>query len=147
MSKGFALIVSSLHHDPSGHLRVNRAKVRITSRLAEGERELLIGVEYFGLEHTLGADNLWGMSSRLVHVTVVPTGTVSVPGPKLKLSIFTSVVSSFCCALAEKVPVPAPGPAIPNPNATNKTAVDTLLLMALLLFLFVLGLLKILDCV
>jgi hypothetical protein len=74
------------------------------------------------------------MSSRLVHVTVVPTGTVSVPGPKLKLSIFTSVVSGFNCALAEKSPVPAPSPAIPNPNATNKTAVDTLLLMVLLLF-------------
>jgi len=31
---------------------------------------------------------VWGISSRLVHVTVVPTGTVSVTGPKLKLSIF-----------------------------------------------------------
>src|SRR5436190_21240075 len=41
-----------------------------------------------------------GISSRLIHVTVVPAGTVSVPGPKLKLSIFTSVVSAFCCALA-----------------------------------------------
>src|SRR5215469_7723662 len=60
MSKGFTLIVFSLHHNPSGHFRVNRAKVRITSRLAEGERELLIGVEYFGLEHTLRADNRVG---------------------------------------------------------------------------------------
>src|SRR6516165_354049 len=60
MSKGFTLIVSSLHHNPSGHLRVNRAKVRITSRLAEGERELLIGVQYFGLERTLRADNRVG---------------------------------------------------------------------------------------
>src|SRR6516165_9164205 len=60
MSNGFTLIVSSLHHNPSGHLRVNRAKVRITSRLAEGERELLIGVEYFGLEHTLRADHRMG---------------------------------------------------------------------------------------
>src|SRR5215469_12586836 len=76
------------------------------------------------------------MSSRLVHVIVVPTGTVSVPGPKLKLSIFTSAVSGFCWALAVKFPAPAPSPAIPNPNATNKTAVDTLLLMVLLLFLF-----------
>src|SRR5258708_35788149 len=56
MSKGFALIVPSLHHNLAGHFRVNGAKVRITSRLAEGERELLIGVEYFGLEHTLGTD-------------------------------------------------------------------------------------------
>jgi hypothetical protein len=87
------------------------------------------------------------MSSRLVHVTVVPTGTISVTGPKLKLSIFTSVVSGFSCALAEKFPVPAPSPAIANPNATNKTALDTLLLMILLLFLFVFGLLKTLVCV
>ena len=34
-----------------------------------------------------------GMSSRLVHVMVVPTGTVSAAGAKLKLSIFTSVVA------------------------------------------------------
>src|SRR6516162_2290267 len=60
MSKGFTLIVSSLHHNFSGHLRVNRAKIRITSCLAEGERELLIGVEYFGLERTLRADNRVG---------------------------------------------------------------------------------------
>src|SRR4029077_2638681 len=33
---------------------------------------------------------VWGVSSWLVHVTVAPTGTVTVCGPKLKLSIFTS---------------------------------------------------------
>src|SRR6516162_2727132 len=42
MSKGFTLIVSSLHHNFSGHLRVNRAKIRITPRPAEGERDLHI---------------------------------------------------------------------------------------------------------
>ena len=42
---------------------------------------------------------VWGISSRLVHVTVVPTGTVSATGPKLKLSIFTSIVDIFSCAL------------------------------------------------
>src|SRR5277367_3261923 len=38
------------------------------------------------------------MSSRFVHVTVVPTGTVSASGPNLKLSIFTSIV--FACGVA-----------------------------------------------
>src|SRR5215469_14772212 len=60
MSNGFTLIVPSLHNNLAGHLRMNRAKVRITSRLAKGERELLIRVEYFGLEHTLRADHRVG---------------------------------------------------------------------------------------
>src|SRR5215470_7315948 len=33
---------------------------------------------------------VWGISSRLVQVTVVPTDTLRVSGPKLKLSIVTS---------------------------------------------------------
>jgi hypothetical protein len=37
---------------------------------------------------------VWGMSSRLVQVTVVPTRTVSVSGPKLKLSILTSAFAA-----------------------------------------------------
>src|SRR6204780_689792 len=42
-----------------------------------------------------------GISSRFVQVTVVPTGTVSAVGPKLKLSIFTSVVAApLSCAAA-----------------------------------------------
>src|ERR1700745_3726412 len=35
---------------------------------------------------------VWGMSSRFVQVTVVPTATVKAAGPKLKLSTFTSAV-------------------------------------------------------
>src|SRR5713226_5218057 len=70
-----------------------------------------------------------GISSRLVHVIVVPAGTVSVAGPKLKLSIFTSVVSGFCCALARKFLWPAPIVLIPIANAPARTAIDTLLLM------------------
>src|SRR5258708_39779191 len=60
MSKGFALIVPSLHHNLAGHFRANGAKVRITSRLAEGERELLIRVAYLGLERTFRADHRVG---------------------------------------------------------------------------------------
>src|ERR1700737_2258438 len=38
------------------------------------------------------------MSSRFVHVTVVPAATVTAAGPKLKLSIFTSALAGPCCA-------------------------------------------------
>src|SRR5256885_6182366 len=69
------------------------------------------------------------MSSRLVHVTVVPAGTVSVPGPKLKLSIFTSVVSAFCCALARTLTWRMSIVPSPITSATVRTAIDTLLLM------------------
>src|ERR1700688_2767475 len=71
-----------------------------------------------------------GISSWFVQVTVVPTGTFNSAGPKLKLSIFTSVTSAFCCAAAGKFPAPANRPANPTPNVVaNKTAVDTILLM------------------
>src|ERR1700722_7657430 len=44
------------------------------------------------------------MSSLLVQVTVVPTGTVSVCGPKTKLSIFTVAEGwSFALALSDPV--------------------------------------------
>src|SRR5215470_4044203 len=45
---------------------------------------------------------VWGMSSRFVHVTVVPAGTVRTAGEKLKLSIFTSASDTVCCASAVK---------------------------------------------
>src|SRR5436305_7863705 len=52
-----------------------------------------------------------GMSSRLVQVTVVPADTVSVSGPKLKLSILTSAFAggtgSFEAALALTLAGPA----------------------------------------
>src|SRR5437762_8685421 len=75
-----------------------------------------------------------GISSRLVHVTLVPTGTVSVAGPKLKLSIFTSLVSGFCCALASKSFRPTATVPTPITTATVRTAIDTLLLILFLLF-------------
>src|SRR5579863_8880778 len=39
---------------------------------------------------------VWGMSSRFVQVTVVPAATVMAAGPKLKLSIFTSMLAGAC---------------------------------------------------
>src|SRR6516162_1737803 len=55
--------------------------------------------------NTLGSSELvtvCGMSSRFVQATVVPTETVNVGGPKLKLSIFTSALSVFCDATTAK---------------------------------------------
>src|SRR5713226_4407685 len=78
-----------------------------------------------------------GISSRLVHVTVVPTGTVSVPGPKLKLSIFTSVASGFCCAPARKFFWPMAIVPIPITSATVRAAINILLLMLFLPFYLV----------
>jgi hypothetical protein len=40
------------------------------------------------------------MSSLFVQVTVVPTGTVSIWGPKTKLSIFTAAAGAEGCAFA-----------------------------------------------
>src|SRR6267154_1694185 len=40
----------SLHDNFGGHLRMNRTEVRISSRPAEGERELFVRVQNLGLE-------------------------------------------------------------------------------------------------
>src|SRR5579863_1956252 len=50
MSNGCKVAPHSLRDDFAGHLRMNRAEVRISSRFAEGEGELFIGVKHFGLE-------------------------------------------------------------------------------------------------
>src|SRR5215467_13196382 len=80
---------------------------------------------------------VWGMSSWLVQVTVVPTETDKAAGPKLKLSIFTSAASGFCCAADTRSLKPGRrAPPIRIPTAI-KTAINTLLLMIFLFsFLF-----------
>src|SRR2546423_14607774 len=50
MSNGCKGAPQSLHDDFAGHLRANRGEVRISSRFAEGEGELFVRVEYFGLD-------------------------------------------------------------------------------------------------
>src|SRR6266513_4052333 len=50
MSNGCKVAPRSLHDDFARHLRMNRAEVRIRSRFAEGEGELFVCVEHFGLE-------------------------------------------------------------------------------------------------
>src|SRR5437763_13417993 len=77
------------------------------------------------------------MSSRFVQVTVVPTATVNVDGPKLKLSIFTSALSAFCGATAAAFLGGAVRALAPKTTTARKTAKDTLLLMIFLL-LFIL---------
>src|SRR5580704_6260034 len=59
LERGFALLARSLHHYGTGHLRVDRTKVRIGSRFREGEGKLLVRVNYLGLERLriIRADN------------------------------------------------------------------------------------------
>jgi len=47
--------LGSLHYDFASHLRVNRAVVRIRSRLGEGVGEFFVRIQHLGLEHTFGA--------------------------------------------------------------------------------------------
>src|SRR5258708_9610089 len=60
MSNGCKVSPHLLRDDFAGHLRMNRAEVRIRSGLAEGERELFIRVEHFGLERSVRADDRMG---------------------------------------------------------------------------------------
>src|ERR1700730_8132962 len=46
-------IAASLHHDLAGHLWVDRAVVRISSRLGKRVGELFIRIHHLGLEQTL----------------------------------------------------------------------------------------------
>jgi len=64
---------------------------------------------------------------------VVPTETVNVGGPKLKLSIFTSALSVFCDATTAKFLGGAVRALAPETTTATKTAKDTLLLMIFLL--------------
>src|SRR5690348_18144950 len=62
MSKGCKVSPCSLDDDFASHLRVNRAKVRVRSRFAEGERKLLVRVEHFGFEDPVCADyRVWNI--------------------------------------------------------------------------------------
>ena len=50
---------------------------------------------------------VWGISSRLIQVTVAPTGTGIVCGPKLKLSIVTSAAAAETWSFAVTLSDPA----------------------------------------
>src|SRR5260370_16750259 len=75
-SNGCNVSPHSLDDDLAGHLRVNRAEVRISSCLAEREGKLLVRIEHFGLEDALWAHHcVWnvvavGPRYRLAHRTV-----------------------------------------------------------------------------
>src|SRR5215469_10169021 len=65
-----------------------------------------------------------GISSRLIHVTVVPAATVKVTGEKLKLSILTSTICSWpCCVVEPKYPEPADN----KTTALNSENVNTVM--------------------
>src|SRR6266481_1031308 len=77
------------------------------------------------------------MSSRFVHVTVVPGATVSVVGPKLKLSILTSALDAGACpAPAVTLLVPLTKRVTAAITGAAKTKIHTRLLMTSLPFYF-----------
>src|SRR6476619_7838550 len=55
MSERFTCIISSPYHDPAGHLRMNGTEIGVRARRREGERELLVGIQYLRLEHLVRA--------------------------------------------------------------------------------------------
>src|SRR4029077_1715036 len=77
---------------------------------------------------------VWGISSRLVQVTVVPTATVRVAGPKLKLSTFTSALAGSAL-FAELPGERADRSSVATITVANRPAMHTLFLI-IVLFLF-----------
>src|SRR6266851_1340084 len=73
------------------------------------------------------------MSSLLVQVTVVPTGTVSVSGPKTKLSIFTAAAAADGSAFA--VTLEAAANSIIAITAGNATLARHLFFFVMIVFL------------
>src|ERR1043166_7153915 len=67
---------------------------RCRERLIKPVRKLFVVSRTLDLNTPSVLTTVWGISSRLVQTTVVPTETVSVCGPKLKLSIFTSLLAT-----------------------------------------------------
>jgi hypothetical protein len=72
---------------------------------------------------------VWGISSWLIHVTVVPTDTLSVSGPKLKLSILTSALAAEGWLFAETLPNPA--------NSSSSRITTGVITLAIHMFFFV----------
>jgi len=132
--KGSRCCRVSLHHNLAGHFRVDRAVVGIRSRLVKLVGELFVRIPHLDLKTPSVLTTVWGISSRFVQVTVAPTGTVSVCGPKLKLSIFTSAFAVEGCSFALTLDDPAK-----SSNAiiigTAKTA-TRIFLFVIFLFLF-----------
>jgi hypothetical protein len=91
----------------------------------------------FDLNTLSSLTTVCGMSSRFVHVTVVPAGTVTVAGPKLKLSIFTSVFDAGGCpALATELREAPPIKATAAIPIAITTKLHTPLLMTIHPFYF-----------
>ena len=104
------VVLPSLHHDFGNHLGVNGAEVAVGARLGEGVSESPRRVSStFDLKALSSLTTVWGISSRFVHRTVVPTGIVIVAGEKLKLSILIATSDEgFAGGVAARVLVPGP---------------------------------------
>src|ERR1700746_2465255 len=76
-----------------------------------------------------------GISSRLVQVTVVPTATVRVAGPKLKLSTFTSALAAFG-GVAELPGAPAESSSVRTITVANRPKSHTVFLFTCSFLLF-----------
>src|SRR5258708_32667285 len=74
---------------------------------------------------------VWGISSRFVQVTVVPTGTVKVAGPKLKFSTFTSAVAD-CGIFAELRGEPADSSSVASITVASRPTMHTVFLIIML---------------
>jgi hypothetical protein len=103
MSKGFTLIVPSLHHDFADHLRVNRAGIGEGSRLGKLVRELFVRIHHFGLEGTLSANRRVSdvVSIRPCHGRAHRHRQRS--RRKAEVVDLYLVLSDFCCAFTIKL--------------------------------------------
>jgi len=90
---------------------------------------------HFGFDEPSVLTTVCGISSRLVQVTVVTTGTVSVPGPEDEVSICTYVFPFSAVAPPESYAGPRPSSSFLVP-APRKNAIDHLP-HAFLLFNFI----------
>jgi hypothetical protein len=75
---------------------------------------------------------VWGMSSLFVQVTVAPTGTVIVCGPKTKLSMFTTAFAPVGWSVAVTLGDPANSNTIAITTEAVKLATHTLFFLIVL---------------
>ena len=97
-----------LDHYLADHLRVDRAEVAVNARLGEGEGCSCrrCPSPWSGTSRRRRAPCA-GMSSLLVHFTVVPAATVMVGGEKVKLSMFTALAAGPWASATPRAPKPS----------------------------------------
>ena len=113
----------------SDHLGVNAAVVRVRAGFGEGVRILIIGVQGLGLKESV----ITGDHVRYV-VLIQPSDctvrrTVSVSGPKVKLSTLTSVAEALDASLLARVGYKANAATIASGSATVELIRSSFLLI------------------